>query len=494
MSLASHNRVMLLLGCLTVAVLGFAAHADDREPGAPFTAKANKGDLAIEVELAGSFVAEDKDEIRIEPKEYRGELIITKLLAEGVAVKKGDTLIEFDPKTLERSLEEGRDEVSDKQVELGKAEAELKAFLIDKDTSLGRSRVELELAQLDLDKAREKIAIELSDKEKSIKDAEHRLADGRVDLEQLLQLYEERELHTATENILIDREKRRIDDLARTLEKTKREVELWKKFDRDKESIEKELEVGKKDAEIKKSEIKLAADEAEKQAAVDKSKREVEKAQRKVRELEEDAATLTVTSPRDGIVFYGTIGGDSISDVMVFSMGGQEKEMRVGGRVRTHQVLLTVASMDRLSVRMRVMENEIQHMKSGLPITIRPDAFPSLKITGSLSKVDRVASRTGFLSDVREFKVHGKYEGVFPQLRSGMNCRVTVHADTIPDAVQVPVLAVFAEGGEFHCLVTEGGKTKRRKVKLGATNGTHVQIIEGIRAGEVVSLWNANQE
>ena len=490
----SHKRVTWLMGGLMVSLLGLAAHADDRDAGGPFTAKAIKGDLAIEVELAGSFVAEDKDEIRIEPKEYRGDLIITKLLAEGAAVKKGDTLIEFDPKTLERSLEDGRNEVSDKKVELGKAEADLEAFLIDKDTSLGRSRTELELAQLDLEKAREKIAIELSDQEQSIKDAEYRLTDGRVDLEQLMQLYEERELHTATENILIDREKRRIDDLARTLEKTKREVELWKKFDRDKESVEKKLDVGKKEAEIKKSEIQLAADEAEKQAAVAKSKREVEKAERKVRELEADAATLKVTSPRDGIVFYGTIGGDSMSDIIVFGMGGQDKEMRVGGRVRTHQILLTVASMDRLSVQMRVMENEIQHMKAGLPVTIRPDAFPSLKITGSLSKVDRVASRTGFLSDVREFKVHGTYEGVFPQLRSGMNCRVTVHADKIPDAVQVPVLAVFAEGGEFHCLVREGGKTKRRKVKLGATNGINVQITEGIRAGEIVALWDPNEE
>lgn len=494
MSRNSRKRVMSVLACSVVAILGFAADPDDREARGAFTAIATKGDLAIEIELAGSFVAENKDEIRIEPKAYKGDLIITSLLPEGAAVKKGDPLIEFDPKTLERSLEDGRNDVSDKKVELGKADAELRAFLIDKDTSLGRSRLELELAQGELGKAREKIAIDLSDKEKSIKDAEHRLADGRVDLEQLMQLYKERELHTATENILIDREKRRIDDLARTVEKTKREVELWKKFDRDKESKEKELDVGKKEAEIKKSEIKLTADEAEKQAAVNKAKREVEKAERKVRELEEDAATLKVASPRDGIVFYGTIGGTSISDVMVFSMGGQEKEMRVGGRVRTHQILMTVASMDRLSIQMRVMENEIQHMKSGLPVTIRPDAFPSLKISGRVTKVDQVASRTGIFSDVREFKVHGEYEGVFPQLRSGMNCRVTVHADKIPDAVQVPVLAVFAEGGEFHCFVREGGKTKRRMVKLGATNGINVQITEGIRAGEVVALSDQNQE
>ena len=197
-------------------------------------------------------------------------------------------------------------------------------------------------------------------------------------------------------------------------------------------------------------------------------------------------------SPRAGIVFYGTIGGDMFSDVIVFGMGDQGKEMQVGGRVRTHQTLMTVASMDQLSVEMKVLENDIQHMQPGLPVTIRPDAFPSLLIEGKLTTVDKIASRTGFMSEVREFTVRGGYEGVFKQLRSGMNCRVTVHADTVPDAVQVPVLAVYSEGGDFHCLVKNGARTERRPVKLGATNGTMVQITEGLRPGERVSLWDPN--
>ncbi|MCH7871988.1 MAG: efflux RND transporter periplasmic adaptor subunit [Planctomycetes bacterium] len=481
----------LLSGTLLVGVL--AAAPDDGDKREAFTAEVTKGDLTIEVELAGSFVAENKDEIRIEPKAYKGDLIITSLRPEGAAIKKGEPLIEFDPLTLDRSLEDARNELSDNNVALDKATAEFEAFRIDQDGTLDRKGKTLQMAKDGLAAAREKTTIELTDKEKSIKDAENNLGDGRVDFEQLTQLYKERELHTATENILIDREKRRIQDLERRLEKTKREVALWKKFEKDKDSREKEIEVAKQEAELKQAEIKLAAELKEKRAEVDKAKREVEKSDRKVKELEGDAASLKVMSPRDGIVFYGSIGGDTMSGVVIFGLGGQDREMRVGGRVRTHQILMTVASMDRLSVQMSVMENEIQYMKAGLPVTIRPDAFPSLKLTGKLSKVDQVASRNGIFSDVREFKVHGEYEGVFPQLRSGMNCRVTVHADTIPDAVQVPVLAVFIEGGEFYCLVKNGSQTKRRKVKLGATNGTRVQITEGVRAGEVVSLWNPNE-
>ncbi len=478
-----------------LSLLLLAGMAPSRTDGSAFTAEVVKEDLSIEVELSGSFVAENKEEIRIEPKTYRGDLIITMLIPEGTEVKEGDTLMEFDPLSLERSLEDANNEVTDKKVELGKAEAGLAAFEIERETSLHASETELSMEQKELAKVTEEAELELIDQERSIEDAENSLADARIDFEQLIQLYEERELHTATENILVARERRGLVVAERRLEKTKRQVEIWKKYTYQQPIEEKKLEVLKKEAELKKSKIKLDADRAEKQAEVAKAKRALEKAEREVAELNEDQAGLKVTAPQDGIVFYGTIGGgDSFGDVVIFTGSDQSKEMQVGGRVRTHQILMTVASMDQLSVNMSVMEHDIQHMKPGLPITIRPDAFPSLSIAGKLNKVDQIASRTGFMSDVREFSVRAEYEGIFKQLRSGMNCRVTVHADTVPDAVQVPVLAVFSEGGEFYCLVESGGKTGRRPVKLGATNGTTVEITEGVRPGEIVSLWDPSEE
>ena len=96
-----------------------------------------------------------------------------------------------------------------------------------------------------------------------------------------------------------------------------------------------------------------------------------------------------------------TEAGKLPAGVVVF--GGANNELRVGGRVRTHEILMTVAAMDNLSINMRVLENDIQHMKAGLPITVVPDAFPALKIVGTLTKVDQVASRQGFLSEIREF-------------------------------------------------------------------------------------------
>lgn len=465
-----------------------ASAPQDGARGSLLSADVTKGDLRIEVELSGSFVAEDKDEIRMEPKSYKGDLIITKLVPEGRAVKQGDVLIEFDRSSLEDALEEAQDEARAKQVELDKAKADLRAWEIDRERAKARQEVELDKAQKALGKAEADLALTVSDKEKGIADAERRLVDAEVDFEQLRQLYEERELHTATENILISRQQHDLDDTRRSVEKTKLEFGIWEQFEKGNEVRDKELDRDDKLADVEKKEVQATAERTEKEAAVTKAERALEKANKKVAELEADAGSLHVAAPRDGIAFYGTIGGGSYADVVFIGMDSDSDEMKIGGRVRTHQVLMTVASMERLSVKMGALESDIQYLKEGLPITIRPDAFPALAIEGELTKVDQVASRTGFLSDVSQFTVLGSYDKPYPQLRSGMNCRVTVSADSVPDCLQVPVLAVFSEAGDNYCLVVDGGKTEKRKVKVGSTNGTRVEIQEGLRLGENVAL------
>lgn len=452
------------------------------------TAEVEKGDLSIEVELPGSFVAEDKDEIRVEPESYRGELIVVQLVSEGQAVKKGDPLIAFDPKSIEDSLEEAREEQSAKEIELEKARADYEAWRIETDRTAARGGVERDKAKAALDKAREEAALTLEDKQRAVADAQRRLHDSEVDFEQLTQLYQERELHTATENILIERQRYQLENSRRAAEKAAKEYELWEAYDKSQAVVDKELEFDDKEAEVRKAEIKAAAEQKEKEAAVSKAERALQKAKDKVADLEQDVQGLRVVSPRDGIVFYGTIGFDAPSDVIFVGMGGDSDQMKIGGRVRTHSVLMTVASMEHLSVRMQALESDIQHLKEGLPIVVRPDAFPSLAIDGDLTKVDQIASRAGYFSDVRQFTVRGKYDKSYPQLRSGMNCRVTVAADSVPECLQVPVLAVFSEGGDHYCLVVEGKKTSKRKVEIGAANRDRVEIKEGLRAGERVAL------
>lgn len=480
----------LALGIFGFAVIGIVPQSALAQND--LTAKAIKGDLKIDVEVSGEFVAEDKDEIRMEPSKYKGDLIITKILPEGTPVKKDEVLMEFEPDKLDEALKEARNEVTDEQVAVNKAIAELESAKIDSESKQSQLKKELTFLEKEVEAAIEKQALDLAEKEKEIADSESSLADAKVDHQQLTELYQERELHTKTENILIARSEKELTDSEKNIGEQRRQLEYFKQFEMLKTQEEKQLEVEKKKAEIKKEKITLEAAVAEKQAVVDKAQRKLDTATKKVEGLEKDKTQLQVVAPRDGILFYGTLGAND--SPFSFSIGGNQDEMEVGGRVKTHTILLTVATMDNLSVKMQVKENDVQHMKKDLPITVRPDAFPALQLEGKLTKVDQIASRTDVFSNARRFTVRGKCTETAKQLKTGMNCRVVVHADMIPDAIQVPIVAVAEEGGKYFCNIKTATGHEKREVKIGLSNAENVQITEGLRTGEVVYLSDPSDQ
>ncbi len=460
-------------------------HSVVAQESSELTAKVTKGDLKIEVEVPGEFIADDKDEIRMEPSKYKGDLIITKILPEGTPVKKDEVLMEFDTDKLDEALEEAENEVTDEEVAVKKAQAELESAKIDAESKQAQLKKELEFLEREVAASVEKQALELAKKVKEIADAESSLADANVDFQQLSELYEERELHTATENILVERAKKGLTDQEKGIAEKQKELEYFKKFELSKTQEEKQLEVDKKLAEIKKEKITLEAAVAEKQAVVDKAQRKLDTANKKVEGLKKDKTELQVVSPRDGVLFYKTLGNET--NAFTFGGGGDD-EMEVGGRVKTHTILLTVATMENLTVKMQVKENDVQHMKKDLPFTVRPDAFPSLQLAGKLTKVDQIASRTDVFSNARRFTVRGKCTEGAKELKTGMNCRVIVHADMIPDAIQVPIVAVMEESGKYFCNIKTATGHEKREVQIGLSNAENVEIKEGLRTGEVVYL------
>jgi HlyD family secretion protein len=175
------------------------------------------------------------------------------------------------------------------------------------------------------------------------------------------------------------------------------------------------------------------------------------------------------------------IGGAGSRDV--------RKELRIGGRVTTHKVLMTVAKMDQLSIKMSVSENDIQHLKNDLSITVYPDAFPSDSFAGKLTKVDQVGTKSRFMASPQSrFTVMGKCTDVAPQLRSGMNCRVCIHYQPEDESILVPISSVFTIGEKLVCFVKNGSENEEREIEIGLSSPTQVSVTKGLEDGDEVLL------
>lgn len=72
-------------------------------------------------------------------------------------------------------------------------------------------------------------------------------------------------------------------------------------------------------------------------------------------------------------------------------------------------------------------------------------------------------------------------------LWSGSFAKIYLHAETVTDAISIPVTALTDEGGTYYVYVKlDNNHYKKTRVKTGATDGRRIQIVEGLHAGNHV--------
>lgn len=69
---------------------------------------------------------------------------------------------------------------------------------------------------------------------------------------------------------------------------------------------------------------------------------------------------------------------------------------------------------------------------------------------------------------------------------AGTPVEVEIDAEEHKDVVVVPAVAIVREGEETALFVSAGGKAQRRRVQTGLTDATNVEILSGVKAGEIV--------
>jgi multidrug efflux pump subunit AcrA (membrane-fusion protein) len=68
----------------------------------------------------------------------------------------------------------------------------------------------------------------------------------------------------------------------------------------------------------------------------------------------------------------------------------------------------------------------------------------------------------------------------------GAPAQVEIEAEQHKGVVLVPAAAIVREGDETAVFVANGAKAQRRTVETGITDGAHVEIVSGVKAGEMV--------
>lgn len=159
--------------------------------------------------------------------------------------------------------------------------------------------------------------------------------------------------------------------------------------------------------------------------------------------------------------------------------------------VQQGDLLLKIADLSKMQVRAYFDEPEIGKLQVGQPVTISWDAERGKVWHGEIVRVPSTIIRYT-TRNVGEVLV--KIDDAKNDLLPNTNVLVTALVANTPDALNVPREALHSEGGKPYVYIVSDGYLHRTPVVVGNLNLTQVQILKGVKQGQVVALGSTNGE
>jgi multidrug efflux pump subunit AcrA (membrane-fusion protein) len=158
------------------------------------------------------------------------------------------------------------------------------------------------------------------------------------------------------------------------------------------------------------------------------------------------------------------------------------------------QGLVTIPEVERMQLETSVREADLWRLRVGLAADIGVDAFPSRRWAGRVTSIGTLGK--GGLDrsfEEKRFEVSIAIENGGADLRPEMTGRARIVVAERRGVISVPVGAVTRRGDQWLVTVARAWGLEERRVKLGESNGVDVEIVEGLREGERVSLLPAGK-
>ncbi|OQB28295.1 MAG: Macrolide export protein MacA [Chloroflexi bacterium ADurb.Bin180] len=450
-----------------------------------------RGNLTATVSPTGQVASQHQADLTFDVS----RLPVTEVLvASGQEVKKGDVLVEIDPSSLERAVEQA------------------KANLLSAEEALARAKepytaLDLQKARLDVAQAEAALAeVSQNDSAELIRQAESGLESARL-------------------NLILTTSGSSAGKTVRDLQYTT----AW--HERNVSNLRVQLSQGKATANdvteaeqaLSRAQAQLSVAQATASAAISAAQTRVTEAEKTLADLRAGAKSVALANWNNKVALaeYNLARAkDSLSKVetgadaktvqlaqawcdsakaaleqaqatlesatMVAPFDGTVTSVgvAVGDLVSSGTRVVTLADLSKLEVVATVDETEINQVKVGQSASITFDALSGAKFTG---KVVEVPLAGQLVQNVVSYDVVLSLEGSGGEsLLPGMTANVTIVVGQRQNALLLPALAIAQD--DSGDVVTLEGSNETVPVQVGLSNGTYVEVVRGLNEGDKVVI------
>jgi RND family efflux transporter MFP subunit len=165
----------------------------------------------------------------------------------------------------------------------------------------------------------------------------------------------------------------------------------------------------------------------------------------------------------------------------------KEKKVTAGDYIRNGTFLVSIIRIDLLKLTFTVSEKDVGSLRAGQDVSFTVDAFPGREFRGQVKTIyPHLEEKT------RSILVEAQVVNHDGSLKPGFFTRVTLYTAPAKGIVVVPITALLYDSSSTKLFVAEGDRAKERKVRIGRKYGEFMEIVEGLKANEIVVTVGQN--
>lgn len=476
--------LIALTGCFLVVTGCGKDKSDTSQPDQIF--EVVRGDFSIVVSVQGVLDAVKRYVVEA-PSISRQGLEIIEAVPDQTALKEGDLIVKF-------SDEVYLDELDNETVALEEARRDLMVLAQDYQIAIADIVSSIKNATDNLRQSREAYErylyedapLEKENLMRSVDNARMDLANEKTNQAALRTNLLSTSMgdEAAREQIQnqIDSSEQRIEELKRAEERAVYNLRIFKQYTFPEQSRRLEQSKTRSEMDLQKQLVNAAAQRVQLDVRISAQRQRVDSQERGREQLIENIAMLEVRAPVAGTISYG--------DPDPRRRYGEQKEIIVGTTMNRREVIGSIPDLSQLIVNVDIPEATRSKISAGMRAEMRIKALPNLQLSGVVSKIADMASNL-IPYDQSSPKIYPtviRLDQTNPDLRPGMTIEVDMISEVISDVFFVPVEALYVKEGDIFCNVMKATGSEVRKVTMGKSSSSYVEIVEGLNEGERVIL------
>ncbi len=393
---------------------------------------------------------------------------------EGNEIAAGEVIARFDGKPFQDQLHKDEQSLADARINMAAAEKSLQLQKEDEERKREDVQRKLVIARIKADDLRHGTGpLKRQQLDKKRQQAERMLAVAAHELEDFDVLL--------TKGHISRRERDKTADAKKAAEEAvqlgRAELDNFDRYEWPRLLREAEVIIQEAENEQERIQRTAALELAKRMALVEKFRREAEEAERKVAAARKDLDSCEVLAPISGLLLHGEL-----------PQPGGRRKIQIGDTVWVGQTFMEIPDTSDLVAAIQVREIDVAKIGRNMPARIVLDAFPGREFTGVVELVDALGRGEEENKNVRSFLARVRFQQTAPDIHVGMSATVTITWRELRGVLAVPQSAVLRGGDGAAVMLQRGGLLRRQEVSLGEGGPDWVQILDGLRSGDVVQI------